>query len=714
MCHRVVLGLLILFSALSLQAQSPQEQPTFGTGTTAVVIDVVVRDRKGNPVTDLGKKDFELLEDGVKQDIADVTLVAPLSAHTNRASAAQAQASPVEPSSSLDASSAIQTPVFVALVFDRLSPDARALAHKGALTYLETVRHDDFAGVFISDQSLVTVQTFTNDVQLVRAAIDDAAGRATSVYDRQADRVSTRFGDVHPAASPTASAEHQGPPDPNTKEQIRQAGDREGDELGLARMAVRMERAFEALVRDAQGHATTNALLALIEGLGMLPGRKTIVFFAEGLAIPPAVQARFASVIAAANHHNVSIYTVDAAGLRVHSKAAEAARQVVELGAAGVGDIPRGSAIGLKDLELNEDILRQDPSVSLAVLAERTGGFLINNTNDLASGFRDIDADRRFHYLLTYTPKNDSFGGEWRNVTVRVPNRRVEIRARSGYQALRTSSVIPLLPWEAPALALLERPTPPRDIPIRLGVLMFPMTNAESRVPILVGLPADRVAFEVTEDGFRTDFTVLARVLDETGEVVRKGSQPYRLSGPREQVDAARSGEVLFYRQPSLEPGTYTLEVAVLDTFARRGTVERQIFTVPPVQGLGVSSLVLVGRGERVPATEQDPENPLYVGNVLVYPNLGAPINKTDGAITLFLTVVPVAGRTPSAELELLRGAEALAKVPLNFDSPVAGRIQQLWRVPIDRLELGDYRFRVTVADGGEREVREASVRVVE
>ena len=49
------------------------------------------------------------------------------------------------------------------------------------------------------------------------------------------------------------------------------------------------------------------------------------MFFAEGLAIPPAVQARFDSVVATANRANVSVYTVDSAGLRVHSSQAETA-----------------------------------------------------------------------------------------------------------------------------------------------------------------------------------------------------------------------------------------------------------------------------------------------------------------------------------------------------------------------------------------------------
>ena len=54
------------------------------------------------------------------------------------------------------------------------------------------------------------------------------------------------------------------------------------------------------------------------------------------------------------------------------------------------------------------------------MLADRTGGFLINNTNNLAKGFQLIDADRRFHYLLTYAPKNSDFKGEWRRIAVKV------------------------------------------------------------------------------------------------------------------------------------------------------------------------------------------------------------------------------------------------------------------------------------------------------
>ena len=54
-----------------------------------------------------------------------------------------------------------------------------------------------------------------------------------------------------------------------------------------------MIRTFDALERDQQGFATTNGLLAVVNGLKAIPGRKTVVFFSEGMAIPANVQAQF-------------------------------------------------------------------------------------------------------------------------------------------------------------------------------------------------------------------------------------------------------------------------------------------------------------------------------------------------------------------------------------------------------------------------------------
>src|SRR5690606_22142612 len=83
-------GLLGLASAafvplapVVLDAQAPAQTGARAAGTTtsdavttAVLVDVVVRDRRGRPVTDLTAGDFELREDGTVQEVGSFTRVA--------------------------------------------------------------------------------------------------------------------------------------------------------------------------------------------------------------------------------------------------------------------------------------------------------------------------------------------------------------------------------------------------------------------------------------------------------------------------------------------------------------------------------------------------------------------------------------------------------------------------------------------------------------
>jgi hypothetical protein len=79
---------LLVGLAAGLSAQQPappkpaatppaqtQEKPTFRVQVDLVTNDVIVRDDKGNFVPDLKKDDFEIIEDGVKQDISSMTVV---------------------------------------------------------------------------------------------------------------------------------------------------------------------------------------------------------------------------------------------------------------------------------------------------------------------------------------------------------------------------------------------------------------------------------------------------------------------------------------------------------------------------------------------------------------------------------------------------------------------------------------------------------------
>ncbi len=717
-CTRAVLAAFLLTSSATPSGlqEAAGDRQRLTTGATAIVVDVVVRDKQGRPVTDLAASDFELYEDEVRQKIGNLTLVAP-----DRSAAPAPSAGGGKLTTGAQPPSTTTTgPTFVALVFDRLSPEARALSHKGALTYVEANREHDFAGVFLSDLSLVTVQTYTTDRTRLRKAIDEVASRATSTFDRL--RIGPRaYGDPDPGTPPTASADSEGPPVASDPTHTRSVDPGLTPDMDLIAMTRRMERAFEAMSRDQQGHATIDSLLAVIAGLGELPGRKSVIFFAEALAIPPNVLSQFESVVATANRLNVAVYSVDAAGLRVHSGQSETARRVNSTGAQALDRDPDKPGGKLTEaLELNEDVLRRDPAVSLRLLAGRTGGFLIDNTNDLAGGFRRIDEDRRFHYLLTYTPANSDFRGEWRRIAVKVPGREVTVRARSGYVAVRAPGALPLLSHEGPALAALERSPLPADVPVRAAAFVFPQPKGPARVAVLVATRGSALTFDTqrANQTYRTDFTVLARIRDATGEVVRKASQPYRLAGPAAQVEVARRGDVLFFRQPELGAGSYTLEYVIHDALAKRaGAGSMPLVVQDPRKALQVSSLVIVQRAERVPPSERGEGNPLYYGDLLLYPNLGEPVSKSAAkTVSFYFTVVSATGGpSATAMLELVQGGNVIGKVPLQLAAPAAdGRIQHVSQLPLASLQPGDYQLRITVTQATAVETRTAGFHVVE
>src|SRR5262249_33977718 len=266
----------------------------------------------------------------------------------------------------------------VALVFDRLSTNARSLAHKAAATYAsEFAKPDDFTGVFLIDQSLRILQPYTDNVQLVSQAIDRATSLSTAVYassTEQTRSLSNRSATLERqgAESEAGAASSGAARDSGSAAAAGSATGQAAAEQQFAQMQTRMLETFETLERDQQGYATTNGLLSVGNSLRNLPGRKRIIFFSEGLALPPAVQAHFRAVISEATRANVSIYPLDAAGLRVESRNAETTRELNSLAQRRMQQVGRsrddGSGPLMKELERNEELLNLNPPTGLVHL----------------------------------------------------------------------------------------------------------------------------------------------------------------------------------------------------------------------------------------------------------------------------------------------------------------------------------------------------------
>jgi VWFA-related protein len=429
--------------AANSQGTAPQS-PSVKTTAVGVLIDVSAVDRNGQPVSDLTLDDFELKENGVRQQITSARLVeagvpprfttAAGGSGSARASEARAPASgPLSPGA-YPAPAAADSVSVTALLFDRLTAEARPMARRAALAYVATLAPaNDYLGVFMADTTLTTFVPFTTDVSRLREAIDRVA--ATAPTNLRAEEPSKRIAGIIPNTPTTPNAE--------SSQGFKGVGDliqREHDESAsdrlLREMEQRMDSGYRALLDESNGQASIAALNATIQALGRPQGRKTILYFSDALPVTARTKSLLDGLIVAANRANVTIYTVDAAGLRVHSQDAAVGREVNVAGAQGVGDLDRGKGPFTRDLERQEQVLSSRAAAVLGRLATDTGGFLVANTNDLAAGVVRMQRERTTYYLLAYQPTNAALDNTFRRVAVKVKRPQVSVRARPGYVAM--------------------------------------------------------------------------------------------------------------------------------------------------------------------------------------------------------------------------------------------------------------------------------------
>jgi len=305
----------MMAGVLGYGAQEP-ELPTFSAATSAVVLDIVVRDKQGRVVRDLRAADFTVFEDDVEQTVESFQVVSRRGGRGAPASPEGPQAGgrdPVSPEPTVAAPPGEEPPAVVVLVFDRLTPSGRDFARRAALAYVDAAHTGgDIVGIFGLDLSLRSIEPFTADLDRIRAGIEKASRLGLASADRRQDRadVRRRLASLSRNEDQLLAAT-QGTGGRNQRGTGTTLGDLSGA-ISIERKAIEIERGAEVIERDQRGYATTRSLLAIVRALSGLRGRKTVVVFSEGLAIPAAVHKTYRSVIDTANRGNVSFYTVDA------------------------------------------------------------------------------------------------------------------------------------------------------------------------------------------------------------------------------------------------------------------------------------------------------------------------------------------------------------------------------------------------------------------
>ncbi len=398
------LGALVLAWSAVLGGQSAPQTPAFRSGVNLILVDVTVRDRKGEPVRNLKASDFEVLENGKPQDIVSFAheevaksaatiatastlssvggtkgavpvTVAPAGAKPAAAPATAAPVTVAPPRGTIDAAKGPLTSDDVAghrvwvLLFDTSSmqPEDVQKAADAAIKWgSERMTSSDLVAVAAIGSTLRVLTDFTNDRDRIVSVLKAfAVTDGTAVAEVDASTMTT---DEAVATATTATTEV----------------DASVQELDSFNNDIRLR-----------------GLKTICDGLLSIQQHKAILYFSSGMSrngSDNAVESRAA--VNACSRANTSINPVDSRGLQV-VVAGGSARQGSRGGVAAFSG--RGVAQQFSRLAAQQETLQS--------LAADTGGTAFTDSNDFGEAFDKIATEISAYYILGYASTNTKLDG---------------------------------------------------------------------------------------------------------------------------------------------------------------------------------------------------------------------------------------------------------------------------------------------------------------
>jgi VWFA-related protein len=405
---------------LASQPYIPEENGTIRVQSTIVDVTAVVRDSKGQLVTGLKKEDFEIYDQGKKQNISQFNVELAHPPATKAPEHVEAQAPPPAPPDPVP-------PRFLGFYFDdrNMSASDLTFARKAAVGFVEKHMEDtDRAGVFTS--STTVTQQFTSNKQQIVDTMNklvshqrSATFGATScprITPYEAYQIHETY-DQHSDAFDLALA------------QAIKCNCLQGDSNCQVQMAKLVQTQAETVLSLSEQFAqdSLGVLGDVIRYMGRMKGHRMLIMSSSGFfSKTDRVQHAQDKMIDSALKAGIVINTLDTKGLAadwVGGNPADGPPILVGNG---------GAMDALQDVILSDE--RDVSNDSMAVLASSTGGKFFHNSNDLEGGLVQIAALPEVTYALSFSPDDLKENGSYHSLKVKVPGRNdLTISARPGY-----------------------------------------------------------------------------------------------------------------------------------------------------------------------------------------------------------------------------------------------------------------------------------------
>ena len=522
-----------------------------------VLLDVVVTDSNGAPVTGLTENDFRVFEDNKQQKIASFK-------EHDGAAITTADLPPMPPNVYTNYPAVKSADSINVLLMDSLNTQMQDQqhVHQQTIRYLKTLPAGARVAIFTLSSRLRMVQEFTSDSSRLLASLNDPAlslprhsPLLKSQPEAQADNSIINEAMMVPSTTPTS---------PN-----------------LAQEAVDPVNALKALIAEkdiamteSRIAITLSAFQQLARYLSGYPGRKNVIWVSGSFPIVLFPEANLLNLGVAPQTYvheiqktadlctaaQIAIYPVTAEGLMIHS--------VYQADNSAISEV-RPSTMSQNNVDQMNGELQNVSSTRLTAesLAKNTGGQAFFNSNGITDILTRVTNQGMHYYTLSYSPTNTKIDNRYRHTRVESTNSKYLLSYRRGYYATDSKAslgaangqdpLLPLMGFGLPDMAQLIyklRVSPSSAAPSgKSGNAVTNLKGPTTHYGLDFGVSLYQIKLEVQPDGNRrAQLEVRAVAYDDAGKPLNMTGQSGFLNLSPEAFKEVQQSGIQFHEELDL------------------------------------------------------------------------------------------------------------------------------------------------------------------
>jgi VWFA-related protein len=521
-------------------------------------IDVVVRDKAGNPVTGLTKDDFVLYDDKAVQTITNFYEVRRGLEPGSGGPAAAAEAEvPVE---------VRQRRVVIFVDAGALGPANKSGLLNSVRRFVETsLRPEDRVMLVAWRLGLHVVTPFTASKEAIHHGLDEISKLG-------------QLGDAGPSAVSDLRK--------RIDDLFRMADSESGASLPL----VSYQEAFDesrtmveryAVSLEGQERQMIDAMQQVATSMAGLEGKKVLLYAGENFPDHPGADMnRYVNNLFAPHLDRNNMPELDTVlGFTGNTLPNVIDQLGKDVSANGVAIYAIGAASTDSDASAENNTFTDQgytftrdaaTARTLEQLANLTGGVAVTRTSNFDLAFDTINKDLGSYYSIGYRPTGE--GAHQHKIVVKTKNTAYNVRARQSFVTKSTDDQM-----EDRAIANLYTQPARNDWPIEVKVGQPQPDEGKYKVPVQVIMPAT-VTMLPDRDKITGSFTLYFVVGTNDGGMSPVLRRPQTFSFPKEAEQQVRAQPMTFSTQVRVNKGESILSVAIIDQLSgAMGFVRTQI-----------------------------------------------------------------------------------------------------------------------------------------